>query len=102
MIDVQSKITDQKQSGRCWIFAFLNIIRYKMIQKYKLAPDFEFSQNYLFFFDKLEKANYFTVADENGFIKDSFTSDKIHLDYNDKFLRDFIDNKIIDLCKSNM
>ena len=59
MIDVQSKITDQKQSGRCWIFAFLNIIRYKMIQKYKLAPDFEFSQNYLFFFDKLEKANYY-------------------------------------------
>ena len=58
-IDVQSKITDQKESGRCWIFAFLNIIRYKMIKKYKLAPDFEFSQNYLFFFDKLEKANYY-------------------------------------------
>jgi bleomycin hydrolase len=59
IIDVQSKISDQKQSGRCWIFAFLNIIRYKMIKKYKLAPDFEFSQNYLFFFDKLEKANYY-------------------------------------------
>lgn len=59
LIDVQSKISDQKQSGRCWIFAFLNIIRYKMIKKYKLAPEFEFSQNYLFFFDKLEKANYY-------------------------------------------
>lgn len=59
LIDVQSKISDQKQSGRCWIFAFLNIIRYKMIKKYKLAPEFEFSQNYLFFFDKLEKANFY-------------------------------------------
>ena len=59
IIDIQSKISDQKLSGRCWIFAFLNIIRYKMIKKYKLTPDFEFSQNYLFFFDKLEKANFY-------------------------------------------
>jgi hypothetical protein len=45
---------------------------------------------------------YDFITDEDGFIKDSFTSDKIHLDYNNKFLRDFIDSKVIDLCKSNM
>jgi len=57
-INVDTKITDQKHSGRCWLFAFLNVIRLPMIKKYKL-DDFEFSQNYLFFYDKLEKANYF-------------------------------------------
>lgn len=51
-------ITHQKQSGRCWIFAALNLLRIFMGRKYKLE-DFEFSQNYLMFFDKLEKSNYF-------------------------------------------
>jgi len=58
-IDVESKIADQESSGRCWLFAFLNVIRLKMIKKYKLLPEFEFSQNYLFFWDKFEKANFF-------------------------------------------
>tara|TARA_B110000483_G_C18186470_1_gene539138 strand:+ start:64 stop:1416 length:1353 start_codon:yes stop_codon:yes gene_type:complete len=57
-IDVETVITDQKNTGRCWIFAFLNVIRIPMIKKYKLKQ-FEFSQNYLFFYDKLEKANFF-------------------------------------------
>ncbi len=57
-IDIESKTTDQMNSGRCWIFAFLNIIRLPMIKKYKLE-NFEFSQNYLFFYDKIEKANFF-------------------------------------------
>ena len=59
IIDVETNITNQKQSGRCWLFAFMNVIRIPMIKKYKLPSDFEFSQNYLFFYDKLEKANYF-------------------------------------------
>ena len=59
IINIKTKITDQKNSGRCWIFAFLNVMRIPMIKKYDLSPDFEFSQNYLFFYDKLEKANYF-------------------------------------------
>ena len=59
IIDIETKITNQKQSGRCWLFAFMNVIRIPMIKKYKLPQDFEFSQNYLFFYDKLEKANYF-------------------------------------------
>ena len=52
------KVTNQKASGRCWIFAFLNMIRYKMESKYKLK-NFEFSYAYVHFYDKLEKCNYF-------------------------------------------
>ena len=36
MINTETKITDQHHSGRCWIFAFLNVIRIPMIKKYKL------------------------------------------------------------------
>ena len=49
-------ITDQKSSGRCWLFTGLNVLRAKMIDKYDL-PGMEFSQSYLFFYDQLEKAN---------------------------------------------
>jgi bleomycin hydrolase len=58
-IEIDSKIADQESSGRCWLFAFLNVIRLKMIKKYKLSAEFEFSQNYLFFWDKFEKSNFF-------------------------------------------
>ena len=51
-------ITDQKSSGRCWLFSGLNVLRAKMIDKFDLG-DFNFSQNYLFFYDQLEKANLF-------------------------------------------
>ena len=51
-------ITDQKSSGRCWLFTGLNVLRAKMMDKYEL-PGMEFSQNYLFFYDQLEKANLF-------------------------------------------
>ena len=51
-------ITDQKSSGRCWLFTGLNVLRAKMIEKYDL-PAMEFSQSYLFFYDQLEKANLF-------------------------------------------
>lgn len=54
----QGKITNQKQSGRCWLFAAMNVMRADIIKRLKLE-DFELSQNYMFFFDKLEKANYF-------------------------------------------
>jgi len=52
------KVTDQKSSGRCWIFAALNCVRSEMISRWDLE-ELEFSQNYLYFYDKLEKANYF-------------------------------------------
>lgn len=51
-------VTDQKSSGRCWIFAATNVMRTFVQKKYNL-DDFQFSQSYLFFYDKLEKANYF-------------------------------------------
>ncbi|MDE7243799.1 MAG: C1 family peptidase [Oscillospiraceae bacterium] len=54
----QGDITNQKQSGRCWMFAGMNVIRAKIMQERKMK-NFELSQAYLFFFDKLEKANYF-------------------------------------------
>jgi bleomycin hydrolase len=52
------KASNQKASGRCWLFAALNAMRIPLMKKYKLER-FEFSYNYLFFWDKLEKANYF-------------------------------------------
>jgi bleomycin hydrolase len=51
-------ITNQKSSGRCWLFAGLNVMRPAVIEKYKL-DGFEFSQSYMAFYDKLEKANCF-------------------------------------------
>lgn len=56
---VMSKgITDQKSSGRCWLFTGLNVLRAEMIAKYNLGS-FQFSQDYLFFYDQLEKSNLF-------------------------------------------
>lgn len=52
------KVTNQKSSGRCWLFAALNVIRIPLMVKYNLK-EFEFSQSYLFFYDKLERTNYF-------------------------------------------
>ena len=56
---VESKgISNQQKSGRCWLFSGLNVMRAKMIAKYGLGS-FEFSQNYCFFWDQLEKSNLF-------------------------------------------
>lgn len=52
------KVANQMQSGRCWMFAALNTFRHKMLNAFNLK-DFELSQNYTFFWDKYEKANYF-------------------------------------------
>lgn len=51
-------VSNQKQSGRCWMFAALNTFRHHIANTLKLK-DFELSQNYTFFWDKFEKANYF-------------------------------------------
>ncbi|MBT3216820.1 MAG: C1 family peptidase [Candidatus Marinimicrobia bacterium] len=58
MVSGQMPITNQKSSGRCWGFAGLNLFRIYLGRKYNLKQ-FEFSQNYFMFFDKLEKSNYF-------------------------------------------
>ena len=58
LIKKELPATDQKASGRCWGFAGLNLMRLKVVENLDL-PNFEFSQNYFMFCDKLEKANYF-------------------------------------------
>ena len=56
---IKSKgITNQKSSGRCWLFTGLNVFRSDIIEKYKLN-DFQFSHSYPFFWDQLEKSNLF-------------------------------------------
>ncbi|MBI4712661.1 MAG: C1 family peptidase [Planctomycetes bacterium] len=50
--------TSQMASGRCWMFAGLNTMRIRAMKKMNLA-NFELSQSYTFFWDKLEKSNYF-------------------------------------------
>lgn len=52
------KVCNQKSSGRCWMFAALNTFRHKMNKDFNIK-DFELSQTYTFFYDKLEKSNYF-------------------------------------------
>ena len=57
-IDLKTlKVTNQKASGRCWIFAGCNVLRELVAKKYNIK-EFELSQNYVAFFDKLEKCNY--------------------------------------------
>ena len=52
------EVTNQKKSGRCWMFAALNLLRVPAMKKMGLK-NFEFSQNYTLFWDKFERSNYF-------------------------------------------
>ncbi|QIR09826.1 Aminopeptidase C [Lentilactobacillus hilgardii] len=52
-------VADQKQSGRCWMFAALNTMRIRLMNTFKVSDGFELSQNYTNFWDKFEKSNYF-------------------------------------------
>ncbi|EPD77876.1 MULTISPECIES: aminopeptidase C [Atopobiaceae] len=54
----QGERTNQKHSGRCWMFASLNTFRYRIIKTYNLST-FELSQAYPLFWDKMEKSNWF-------------------------------------------
>ncbi|MDE5842049.1 MAG: hypothetical protein K2H11_03710 [Malacoplasma sp.] len=80
-----AKITDQKNSGRCWIFAALNMIRDKFIVDNNIE-NFEFSQSYLHFYDKLEKANVFL----NQMI------DKVDVDTTDRVLFALLNDPVSD------
>lgn len=51
-------VTHQRSSGRCWLFASGNVLRLDVMKKLKVK-EFQFAQSYWFFFDKLEKCNYF-------------------------------------------
>ncbi|TKY84895.1 hypothetical protein EX895_005975 [Sporisorium graminicola] len=78
-------VVNQKNSGRCWLFATCNVIRHQAAKVLEL-DEFELSQSYLSFWDKLEKSNYFLenmieLADEAldqrvvGFLKTAPTND---------------------------
>ena len=54
-------VTNQKKSGRCWMFAGLNLLRAGAMKELG-TTDFEFSQNYVLFWDKLERVNYYLDA----------------------------------------
>ncbi|MDE7504169.1 aminopeptidase C, partial [Streptococcus agalactiae] len=54
----KDEVSNQKQSGRCWMFAALNTFRHKLISDFKLE-NFELSQAHTFFWDKYEKSNWF-------------------------------------------
>jgi len=72
------KVTNQMQSGRCWIFASCNFLREFTAKKYNLE-DFELSQNYITFYDKLEKSNFF--LDVMIQLKDKPLDDRLLLHY---------------------
>lgn len=59
--DVDSEaVANQNQSGRCWMYACLNTLRFHIEKELKLPHgSFQLSQNYTFFYDKMEKANFF-------------------------------------------
>lgn len=69
--------SNQKSSGRCWIFAAVNMLRRPLIEEKKLPDTFEFSQSYLFFYDKLERMNYNLNLVENLKTKDCGWDDRV-------------------------
>jgi len=53
------KVTNQQRSGRCWIFAGLNMLRDMLVAQGKVRKNFEFSENYLYYFSQLERSNLY-------------------------------------------
>ncbi|CAL7950263.1 unnamed protein product [Xylocopa violacea] len=91
-------ITNQMHSGRCWIFSTLNVIRSAFMKQYNL-DEFEFSQAYLFFWDKVERCNYFLhnivkTAKRNESVEGRLVSFLLHDPINDGGQWDMIVNLI--------
>jgi len=68
--------SNQHYSGRCWMFAYLNILRISAISYYKLHETFSFSSSYLLFWDKYEKCKYFLerVSDNSNLSLDDINN----------------------------
>ena len=63
-------IHDQKSSGRCWMFTSMNVLRSDFARQHKDTLAVEFSHDYTFFFDQLEKSNLFLQGAINTANKD--------------------------------
>jgi len=85
IVSGEMPVTNQKSSGRCWGFAGLNLFRIYLGRKHNLK-DFQFSQSYFMFWDKLEKSNYFLES----ILK---TADK---DWSSRLVMHLLDNPIQD------
>ncbi|WP_033179055.1 aminopeptidase C [[Mycoplasma] anseris] len=79
-------MTNQKSSGRCWIFAALNMARVKALENLKIK-DIEFSQNYIYFWEKMEKANTFL---------ENIINYALDLEPNDRLFKEFMNNPVSD------
>lgn len=78
-------ITSQNSSGRCWLFATTNVLRHD-VQKKLDVESFQLSQSYLFFYDKLEKANYYLES----------SIQNAHLPLNDRLVEHLAKNPVSD------
>lgn len=78
-------VTNQRQSGRCWIFAACNVMREELAKKFNVK-NFELSQSYLAFYDKLEKLNYVMEA----------LMENIKADYDDRTVQFLVQNGVGD------
>lgn len=56
-LEPKLNVSNQGLSGRCWLFSLLNVMRHELIRKFQLPYDFELSESYLCFYEKLEKCN---------------------------------------------
>lgn len=73
----QQGITNQKKSGRCWLFCGLNIVRADIMRRHDIKS-LELSEAYLFFYDQLEKSNFFL---ENIISTRKLADDSREVDY---------------------
>lgn len=74
----ETEVYNQKQSGRCWMFASLNVMEYHLCKNHNLKS-FELSQNYSLFYDKFERCNYFLESIVKTFNEDIHSRIVSHL-----------------------
>lgn len=77
-VDHPLSISNQQRAGLCWMHAALNHIRIDFAKKHELS-NFEFSYNYLFFFDKVEKANFFLEKVIHSYQTPLISLEMVHL-----------------------
>jgi bleomycin hydrolase len=96
-LPITPKVTNQGNSGRCWAYSALNALRIPLMRKFNLEHKFEFSEAYLFFYDKIERSNMFleymwTLRDRPIEDRDvrSFTSPEHHFTSDGGFFTYFV------------